>query len=154
MQVQDFMIKDVISVKPDTTLRELLKTFMKHRIGGVPVVDEANHLVSMVSDGDVIRYLAPQPEKVYDLFYTVFVQKGEDAKDVLQQKIDTPVGGLNDNKRLIVVHPEDEFEEAIRLLSKHHFKKLPVVNRNKEVVGVISRGDVIANLSKLMIENE
>jgi CBS-domain-containing membrane protein len=40
------------------------------------------------------------------------------------------------------------------LISKHHFKKLPVINEAGRVVGVVSRGDIIHNLSKKIVETE
>lgn len=60
MEVKDFMIRDVITVKKETTIRELLKVLAHHRIGGVPVVDAEGKLLGMVSDGDVIRFLQPK----------------------------------------------------------------------------------------------
>jgi CBS domain-containing protein len=50
--------------------------------------------------------------------------------------------------------PDDDFESAIRLISKHHFKKIPVVHGAGRVVGIISRGDIIHNLSKSIFKNE
>lgn len=153
MKVKDFMIKDVISVKPTTTLHDLLKTFIEHGIGGVPVLDDDLHLVGMISDGDVIRYLSPRPEKVHDLFYSVYVQEGEKEKDVLAKKMGTKVEDIISKvHRIVTVKDDDEFEEAIRLLSKHHFKKLPVLDEEGKVIGVISRGDIIMNLAKLILD--
>lgn len=74
MKAKDFMIQDVISVKPDTTVKELLALFVERHIGGVPVLDEESKLLGMVSDGDVIRYLSPREQAVRDLFYTVYVE--------------------------------------------------------------------------------
>ena len=51
-------------------------------------------------------------------------------------------------KNIQTLSPDDDFEDAIRLISKHHFKKLPVLNGAGRVVGVISRGDIIHKLSK------
>lgn len=153
MKVKDFMITDVHTVTESTTLRDLLKLLREHEIGGVPVVDEVNHLVGMVSDGDVIRYLAPKPDLVHDLFYTVYVETGEKEKDVLAEKVDTPVSKMLKKGRVYFVKPDDEFEKVIRLLSKHHFKKLPVLDQDKKVIGVISRGDIIKNLTNFIVGN-
>ncbi len=153
MKAKDFMITEVHSVSPSTTIRELLTLLMEKEIGGVPVVNEENQIAGMVSDGDVIRYLAPKPDLVHDLFYSVYVQKGEEEKEVLSHKIDHKVSELLKHKQIYFVNPEEEFEEVIRLLSQHHFKKLPVLDQDKKVVGVISRGDIIKNLTKLMLHD-
>lgn len=55
------MITKVFTIKPSNTVKELLDILNSNRIGGVPVVDDQNHLVGMISDGDVLRYLAPKP---------------------------------------------------------------------------------------------
>lgn len=67
LKVKDFMIKDVVSIKPDTTIKELLKLLSDHRIGGVPVVDDQDKLIGMVSDGDIIRYLTPKKDPLTTL---------------------------------------------------------------------------------------
>lgn len=151
MKVEDFMITDVISVHKDTTVKDLLNLLIEHRIGGVPVVDDDNHLVGMVSDGDVLRYLTPKAQSVHDLFYTVYVEDEESEQEVLSRKINETVGSMLHRKHIYTVQPDDLFEEAIRLLSHHHFKKLPVTDENNNVVGVISRGDIIYNISKLIV---
>jgi CBS domain-containing protein len=73
---------------------------------------------------------------------------------VLRRKLNTPIEKIMVKKHIQFVSPDDEFEQAMRLLSKHHFKKLPVVNQAGRVIGVISRGDIIHNLSKTIFEKE
>jgi CBS domain-containing protein len=151
MQVRDFMITKVITVTPATTVRELLEVLTLNRIGGVPVVDEKENLVGMVSDGDVLRFLAPKPLGVVGLVYIIEAEKVEDA---LYEKLDTEVKDIMTKRNLAYLPVDEEFEKAIRLISRHHFKKLPVVNGAGRVVGVISRGDIINNIWKKMISTD
>ena len=65
MQVRDIMIYNVFTANPSTTVKELISIFESKRIGGVPVVDHKGNLVGMVSDGDIVRFLSPQEEKIY-----------------------------------------------------------------------------------------
>jgi CBS domain-containing protein len=148
MQVRDFMITKVFTVKPSDTVKELLDILNSNRIGGVPVVDDKDHLVGMVSDGDVLRYLAPKPLGIAGLVY--IIEDGE-IEDVVQEKLDTPVKDIMTKRNLLFVSPDEEFDKTIRLLSRHHFKKLPVVNGAGRVIGVLSRGDIIHNISKKII---
>lgn len=148
MQVRDFMITKVFTVKPSNTIKELLEIFTSNRIGGVPVVDEKDHLVGIVSDGDVLRYLAPKPLGFAGLVY--IIEDGE-MEDVIQEKLDTQVKEIMTKRNLLSVSPDEEFEKTIQLLSRHHYKKLPVVNGAGRVIGVLSRGDIINNLAKKMI---
>jgi CBS domain-containing protein len=150
MKVRDFMITKVFTVKPSDTVKELLDILNSNRIGGVPVVDDKDHLVGMVSDGDVLRYLAPKPLGIAGLVYII-----EDGKieDIVQAKLDTPVKDIMTKRNLLFVSPDEEFDKTIRLLSRHHFKKLPVVNGAGRVIGVLSRGDIIRNISKKIISS-
>lgn len=153
MQVRDFMIQNVITAKHGTTIRELISVLETNRIGSIPVVDNKGNLVGIVSDGDVVRYLSPHKEKIYLAYYVTYVEEAQKIEDVLREKMDTPIEEIMVKKNIKTLAPDDDFESAIRLISKHHFKKIPVVNGAGRVVGIISRGDIIHNLSK-SIPNE
>ena len=152
LKVKDFMISDVISVKPDATVKELLKLLTKHHIGGVPVVDNQNKLTGIVSDGDIMRYLAPKEGSVHDFIYGIVREEGETEQEVLKEKINTTVDKLMHKKQIYTLKKEDTLEKAIQILSQHHFKKLPVLDLDGKVTGIISRGDVNNNLMKILSE--
>ena len=156
LKVKDFMIQNVVSIMPGATVKDLLKLLIKHRIGGVPVVDNQNKLVGMISDGDVIRYLAPKEGSVRDLVYGVFIEEEETEQDVLKEKINTDISNILETsmrykKEVYTVKEEDKFEKAMHILSKHHFKKLPVIDCENKVIGIISRGDINDSLLKMII---
>ena len=156
LKVKDFMVHNVVSIQPSATIKDLLKLLIKHRIGGVPVVDNQNKLIGIISDGDIIRYLAPKEGAVHDFVYDVFVEEGETEQDVLAEKINTNVAqilaaNIMSKKQLYAVKEEDTFEKSMRILSKHHFKKLPVLDCEGKVIGIISRGNINNSLLKMII---
>lgn len=148
MQVKDFMIRKVYTIRPTDTIKDLLVILQNNRIGGVPVVNEEDHLIGIISDGDVLRYLSPKPVGFAGLVY--IIEDGE-MEDVLREKLQTQIKAIMTKRNVVHVSPDEDFETAIRLLSKHHFKKLPVVNGAGRVVGVLSRGDIINNIAAKMI---
>lgn len=154
MQVRDFMIQIVYTATPSTTVKELISILETHRIGGVPVVNDKGNLVGIVSDGDIVRFLSPHKEKIYLAYYVSYVEEAEKIEDVLREKMNTPIKEIMVKKHIKTLSPDDDFESAIRLISQHHFKKLPVVNGAGRVIGVISRGDILHNLSKTIFEKE
>ncbi len=154
MQVRDFMIRNVITAKHSTTVKELISILECNRIGGVPVVDDQGNLVGIVSDGDIVRLLSPHKEKLYLAYYVTYVEEAQKIEDVLRERMNTPVEEIMVKKNIKTLAPDDDFESAIRLISKHHFKKIPVVNGAGRVVGIISRGDIIHNLSKSIFNEE
>lgn len=151
MKVRDFMITKVITIKPSATVKELLELLTTNRIGGVPVVDDRGHLTGIVSDGDVLRCLTPKPIGIAGLVY--IIEEGN-IEDVLQQKLNTPVKEIMTKRNIAYVSVDEDFERTIRLISRHHFKKLPVVNGVGRVVGILSRGDLIQNIAKKFIREE
>ncbi|WP_430785709.1 CBS domain-containing protein [Virgibacillus flavescens] len=151
MNIKDFMISDVITATESMTIKELLALLVSHKIGGVPVVDENNDLQGMISDGDVIRYLQPRGRTVYDMFALVLVSEKEDLLHKLDYAVDHKVENVMSGKDILTVHPEDKLENAIAIFSKHRLKKIPVVNDENKLVGVVSRGDVIRYISTTLI---
>ncbi|MFB4169127.1 CBS domain-containing protein [Virgibacillus sp. JSM 102003] len=154
MKIKDFMITDIISITKDKTIKQLLETLVKNKIGGVPVVDEQNHLIGMISDGDVIRCLQPKGRTVYDMFTIVLVSQEEDLSQKIKYSINNKVGTIMNKRHTHTVHPDDNLEEALTILSKYHFKKIPVVDENSKVVGVISRGDIIRSISTKILSSK
>lgn len=152
MQVRDFMIYNVFTISPTTTVKELISVLETNRIGGVPVVDNKGILVGVVSDGDIVRFLSPEKQKLYVAYYLTYVQDAEELEYVLREKLNTPVEEIMVKRNIKTLSPDDDFESAMRMLSKHHFKKLPVINGAGRVVGIISRGDIIHNLSKKIFD--
>lgn len=150
MQVKDFMITEIFTVKPTNTIKDLLTILHSNRIGGVPVINDDGNLMGMISDGDILRYLSPKPIGFADLVY--IIEDGE-MEDVLREKLQTKVKEIMTKRNILYASPGDDFETAIRLLSKHRFKKLPVINHENKVVGVLSRGDIIRSIAGKMIEN-
>ncbi|OCA84580.1 CBS domain-containing protein [Bacillus sp. FJAT-27986] len=145
MKAKDFMIKDVISLNEEASIKTLLEVLMKHKIGGLPLVDPNNKLLGIVTDGDVLRYMNPKA------FISSYVTYIEELDETLKSKSESPVKAIM-KKKVVFVREEDELEDVLKLLATHHFKKIPVVNENREVVGVISRGDMIRKLGELLLE--
>ena len=145
MKAKDFMIKDVISLNEEASIKTLLEVLMKHKIGGLPLVDPNNKMLGIVTDGDVLRYMNPKA------FISSYVTYIEELDETLKSKSESPVKAIM-KKKVVFVREEDELEDVLKLLATHHFKKIPVVNENREVVGVISRGDMIRKLGELLLE--
>ena len=145
MLVKDFMIKDVFVMEKNESLKALLELMVEKKIGGVPVVDKDNKLAGIISDGDVLRALKPTTYVGYYYFFK------EELDDNLLEEANLPIKKLM-RKRVVTIDENADMEEALKLLASHHFKKIPVINGNKEVVGIISRGDMIKKLREKLLE--
>lgn len=154
MQVRDIMIYNVYTILPSTTVKEVIELFEKHRIGGVPVVNDKGQLVGIVSDGDIVRFLSTDKQKSYVAYYLSLVQDDKKLNHTLREKMNTPVKEIMIKNNIETLGPDDWFEDALNSIAKHHFKKLPVVNGAGRVVGIISRGDIIHTLSKKLFQED
>lgn len=148
LKVKNFMTNDVISVQSTIKIKDLLKLFVEHRIDNVPVVDSHQKLIGMISEGDLIRYFAPQEEFFSDFIFTLIIENRETEQKVLKEKFNKIVADVMHKQPLYTVKENDNSEKAIQIFSHHHFKQLPVLNLEGKIVGLISRGDIIHNMLK------
>ncbi|MEN2766323.1 CBS domain-containing protein [Ornithinibacillus xuwenensis] len=154
MKVKEFMITDVISIRENTTVRELLQILVSNKIGGVPVVNMDDVLVGIISDGDVIRYLKPSSRTVYDMFAIVMVSEREKLSEKLRYSLNKSVAEMMITKDIKTLSTENDIDDALHIFSQHHFKKIPVIGRDKRVVGVVSRGDLLRHITTEIIKKE
>lgn len=152
MKVKDFMITDVIFANKEDTIKNVMKILVDKKIGGVPIIDDKGILVGMISDGDIIRSINPKDGKMYDLISYAFYLKKEELEDDIELIKDTNIMTIAKHKNIYCVYPEDTMEKVLSIFSKHNLKKIPVINKDRKVVGVISRGDVIRYIQKKIID--
>jgi CBS domain-containing protein len=151
MKVKEFMIRDVVKAHPNDRVRDVMKVLVDRKIGGLPICSEDGKLIGMVSDGDILRAIKPIEHKFYNYLLYMAFDEGQDMGTRLGNLADTEIINIAKTKEIICVTEDDEMEKAVELLAEHHFKKLPVIDRNKHIVGVISRGDVIRKIQTSII---
>lgn len=143
MQALDMMIKDVYKVDETDTVRSVIEKFIKYHISGLPVINGKNEIVAYISDGDIMRYIGKHKDIVIDSLYTVSVVKGDDVEFGERVKSVLNLGVLKiAQKKVIKVAWDEKIEDVAAILGKRRIKKLPV-ERDGELIGIISRGDVI-----------
>ncbi|MFW5733450.1 MAG: CBS and ACT domain-containing protein [Oceanidesulfovibrio sp.] len=128
MLVRDWMTHDVITVTKDTPMPEASKIMKENKISQLPVVDNAGHLVGIVSDRDI---KAASPSKattldVHELYYLISSIK---IKDIMSSPA-------------FSVSPTDTVESAAVFLLKKDIGSLPVIDDDEKVVGIISDSDI------------
>jgi CBS domain-containing protein len=151
MKVKDFMIKDVISVRPDGTIKEVMKTFVDKKIGGLPIVNDEGILKGIITDGDILRAIKPIDRHIQDYFNLITYIEEQNMESRLSELAELPILRIAKTRGIVTVSPEDDMKQVVVILAKHHFKKLPVIDKGNKVVGVISRGDVIRNIQNTII---
>jgi len=119
MKVKDAMHKGVDWVSPDTPITEIAKLMREHDIGSIPI-GENDRLVGMVTDRDIVcKGLA---------------QDGFDAGSAMARDVMTP--GVH------CCREDDDLAKAVRHMETLKVRRLPVINKSKRMVGILSLGDV------------
>ena len=143
MKVADIMTKEVKSVSPDTNAIEALDLLFEMEISGLPVIDERGKLVGMFTEKDILTSILPSyMEKVGSFIY-------QDNPKALKQKIINMRGVKVKEmmrRNVITVNEDANLCEAARIMLIQKVRRLPVLNQAKEVVGIVSRGDIVKAL--------
>ena len=119
MKVKDAMHKGVEWVGPDTPVTELAKLMRSHDVGAIPI-GENDQLVGMVTDRDIVC--------------KGLTQDNFDASRATARDVMTP--GIH------CCREDDDLAKAVRHMEELQVRRLPVINKSKRMVGIISLGDV------------
>ena len=119
MRVKDVMHKGVDWVSPDTPVTEIAKLMQGHDIGCIPI-GENDRLIGMVTDRDIVcKGLA---KKDFNAARTT-------AREVM-------TAGIH------CCREDDDIAKAVHHMEQLHIRRLPVINKSKRMVGMVSLGDV------------
>lgn len=143
MKVREIMTKEVTSVSPDANAKEALELLRKMQISGLPVIDETNKLVGMFTEKEVLTAILPSyVEKVGRFMYQ------ENPKAVKQKVASLSTVKVKDimRKEVVTVDEDTALCEVARLMLTQKARRLPVINKTGEVVGIVARGDVVKAL--------
>src|SRR5438270_8896033 len=132
--VKDVMATEVVAVRRETAFKEVAAVLRRYRVSALPVVDDAGRVLGVVSEADLLAKEAlsdPGP-----------------AAELVHRKDVRKAGGLTAGDLMtsppVTASPDDPVEQAARMMHFMRVKRLPVVNPGGQLVGIISRADVLA----------
>ena len=145
--VADIMERDVISVYPETGVQELAELMHERRIGGAPVVDGDGRLVGIVTDGDLIAEEADihAPAQIDIFGAIVYLGSFHKYEERLRKAVGATVGDVMTTK-VHTVHPGDGVRKAATLMRDHKINRVPVVDDEDKLVGLVTRTDIVHSL--------
>lgn len=147
MNARDVMTTDVVSVGPDTTVRQIAGLLLKHGISAVPVVDAERRPIGMVSEGDLIGRAGADREARRDWWLTLLAEGEPLSPDFLAylHSAHRAAHGIMISP-VVTVDEETAIDEIARLLADYRIKRVPVV-RDGRIVGIVSRADLVRALA-------
>ena len=118
MNVKDIMHRGVEWVEPSTPVAQIARKMRDEDIGAVPV-GENDRLVGMVTDRDIVTRGLAEHKNCAELL----------ARDVM-------------TKPIVYAQADEDVEDALHIMEKNQIRRLPVINENKRMVGMLSLGDI------------
>lgn len=128
MLIRNWMTKEVITVRPETSMLKASKLMKEHDIRRLPVVDTENHVVGIVSDRD-IKDASPSKATTLDMHELYYLLSELKIKSIM-----TP--------NPVTVSPTDTVETVAMLMEERGFGGVPVVDNDGKLVGIISDHDI------------
>ncbi|MGX1508878.1 CBS domain-containing protein [Streptomyces collinus] len=134
-RVDDVMTRRVIALAGGATFKDIIRTMETQRISALPVIDSGSHVIGLVSEADVLR-----KEEFRDSDHkrgprsrtpgALAKARAVTAEDLMT----TPA---------VTVKPEAPVARAARLMARHRVKRLPVVDQEGVLQGIVSRADLL-----------
>ncbi|MEG3638409.1 CBS domain-containing protein [Magnetococcus sp. PR-3] len=145
MRVEDVMTGEVRTANREDDLKNVASVICALKVSGLPVVDEINRLVGIISEKDILNALLPSYSE-----YLADPVKGRDFEameatypKVMEKKVDEIM-----TSSVFTCSPEDPVLDAASRMTSHHFRRLPVVDEKNVLVGIVSLSDIHQSIFK------
>jgi len=135
--VSAVMSTNPISIGPDADLHAAARLLGENKVSGLPVVDDKRRVVGLISEADVLSMTG--------------IQRTHTFRDVIRHVLGEPVPGRRQGTRVgdfmtspaITITPDADIRDAARILDEKRIKRLPVIDDDHRLVGIISRADIV-----------
>jgi CBS domain-containing protein len=137
MKVRDLMTRDVVTVTPETTLKDAAALLVRHRISGLPVVDVDGGVVGVLSEADVLVKEGGEPRRegmLTWLFEPDYAYRDKLAARTVGEAMTAPP---------LTIGPDAPVHRAATRMVEDEVNRLPVVDEAGRIVGIVTRADLV-----------
>jgi CBS domain-containing protein len=148
--VGEVMTPNPITVMPETPLQTAIKLLAEHRISGLPVVDDQQKLVGVISDTDLMWQESgvDAPPYIMLLDSIIYLQNPARYEKELHKALGQTVGEVM-NDVPISIPPTQTLREAAHLMNDKKIRRLPVLDpETQKVIGILTQGDIIRDMAQ------
>jgi CBS domain-containing protein len=139
VKVRDAMTRAVISVRPETPLKDVARVLAEHRISGVPVIDADGKVLGIVSEGDFLMKESGAERSRPRLLSWIFAGGQAQAK---LHKLEATTAEAAMSRPPVTVEPEVSLRDAAAMMLKRGVNRLPVVAEGA-LIGIVTRADLV-----------
>ncbi len=152
-KVREVMVKEVVSFDPSDPIRFVAASLRQDRISGGPVVFN-DKVVGIISERDIMKLIAehksqinlitPDPNDLLQL-PDKSIHELDLTLEVIKKAAAVPIDTVM-TKDVITIDPEADLSEAAKMMGDCGINRLPVVDKEGKLLGIVTRGDIIATL--------
>jgi len=140
--VSDVMTKDVITIKKDDDFHEAARLLSEHNISGLPVIDEDEIVIGVVSEADILSAAG--------------IKRGRTLIDILRHLLGEPLPERSGGRKVrdimtspvITTTADADIKDVAVIFDEKKIKRLPVVDNQNRLLGIVSRADLISAFSR------
>jgi len=139
MKAADVMVPNVVTVRPEASVEDVVEILLAHDISAVPVVARSGELMGIISEGDLLRHTETNPERRWRRWRALLTGQpvtAEFMKARPRRAIDVMT------RDLITAMPDTSLRELAALLEGNHIRHVPIA-KNGKLVGLVSRANLI-----------
>ena len=141
MKARDVMVSPVITVGDDATVQDVAKTMIARRISAVPVIDKAGKLVGVVTEADLMHRIEAGTERPYSWWLHMLSGDRAMAADYVKSHARKIADVMT--REVKAAGPETPLVDIAELFETHHVKRVPIVNEAGDLVGIVSRANIV-----------
>lgn len=147
MNIKEMMTKDVVTVKEDDTVEKCANLLANHHFSGLPVVDDAGYVKGIITEGDLIRHNSNVQVPAFMEFLggIIYLDDPNEFLDNVKKSMGYFVKTVM-TEDVVSISPNDQVKNAAKLLVRNQIKRLPVLDENEKLVGIVSRKDIMNHL--------
>ncbi|MEJ1977130.1 MAG: CBS domain-containing protein [Acetobacteraceae bacterium] len=147
MIVADLMTRQVLAIDPETPLVQAIHLMTEHKISGLPVVGQNGQVVGILTEGDLLRRVEIGTEEKAPGWLKSFFLAGREAENYVLRH-GRRVGEVMTHD-VITVAEDTPLPDVIKLMHRHHVKRIPVVQDGR-LCGIISRADLVRRVGDIL----
>jgi len=147
VQARDVMTANVVAVSEETPVHEVVGLLLKYRVSAVPVVDQAQNVLGIVSEGDLLRPEGQGGVEPRRPWWLEAMFGGETGTARTRGR----TAGSVMTRGVVSVDENAPLNEIAALLERHHIKRVPVL-RDGRLAGIVSRANLLHGLAGTIVE--
>lgn len=139
MRVRNVMTTEVVSVTPDTSLQQAARTLLELRVSGLPVVDDDNKVVGIITEADFLTALGIPEHHPHSIWHTLeHLFKHPPERERLPERVSEIM-----EQKVISITADSTVHEVIDKMKQYDIKRVIVTDENNQLKGIVTRSNLI-----------